>query len=117
SDKELVAELEKLLKTRKIQDLKHDVEEIRSEFNGIFNEELEHKKEEFLAEGGNIIDFKFTSPLKKQFNSLYFDYKEKRNNYYKNLKRDLQTNLDRRWELIEELKGLLSAEENINTTY
>ncbi len=117
SDKELVAELEKLLKTKKIQDLKHDVEEIRSEFNGIFNEELEHKKEEFLAEGGNIIDFKFTSPLKKQFNSLYFDYKEKRNNYYKNLKRDLQTNLDRRWELIEELKGLLSAEENINTTY
>ena len=117
SDKELVAELEKLLKTKKIQELKHDVEEIRSEFNNKFNEELEHQKEAFLAEGGNIIDFHYTTPLKKEFNSLYFDYKEKRNNHYKNLKKDLQSNLDKRWELIEELKGLLSAEENINTTY
>lgn len=117
SEKELVAELDRLLKTKKIQELKHDVEEIRLEFNNKFNEELEHKKEEFLAEGGNIIDFQYTSPLKKEFNSLYFDYKEKRNNHYKTLKNNLQSNLDRRWELIEELKGLLSAEENINTTY
>ncbi|HET8803113.1 MAG TPA: DUF349 domain-containing protein, partial [Aequorivita sp.] len=117
SEKELVAELDRLLKTKKIQELKHEVEEIRAEFNSKFNEELEHKKEEFLAEGGNIIDFHYTTPLKKDFNSLYFDYKEKRNNHYKTLKKDLQSNLDRRWELIEELKGLLSAEENINTTY
>ncbi len=117
SEKELVAELDTLLKTKKIQELKHDVEEIRSEFNAKFNEELEHKKEEFLAEGGNIIDFHYTTPLKKEFNSLYFDYKERRNNHYKNLKKDLQSNIDKRWELIEELKGLLGAEENINTTY
>ncbi len=117
SEKELVAELDKLLKTKKIQELKHDVEEIRSEFNNKFNEELEHKKEEFLAEGGNIIDFHYTTPLKKEFNSLYFDYKEKRNNHYKSLKKNLQSNLEKRWELIEELKGLLGAEENINTTY
>ncbi len=117
TDKELVAELDLLLKTKKIQELKHDVEEIRAEFNSKFNEELEHKKEEFLAEGGNIIDFHYTTPLKKEFNSLYFDYKEKRNNHYKKLKGDLQSNLNKRWELIEELKGLLGAEENINTTY
>lgn len=117
SEKELVAELDTLLKTKKIQELKHDVEEIRSEFNNLFNEELELKKEEFLAEGGNIIDFHYTTPLKKEFNSLYFDYKEKRNSHYKNLKKNLQANIDKRWELIEELKSLLSAEENINTTY
>lgn len=117
SKKELVAALDTLLKTKKIQEIKHDVEEIRAEFNSKFNEELEHKKEEFLAGGGNIIDFHYTTPLKKEFNSLFFDYKEKRNNYYKNLKKDLQSNLEKRWELIEELKGLLGAEENINTTY
>ncbi|WP_313114735.1 DUF349 domain-containing protein [Aequorivita sediminis] len=117
SKKELIAEFENLLNTKKIQDLKHDVEEIRAEFNNQFNEELEHKKEDFLAAGGNIIDFHYTTPLKKKFNSLYFDYKEKRNNYYKSLKKDLQANLDKRWELIEELKSLLGAEENINTTY
>ncbi|GHC54306.1 DUF349 domain-containing protein [Ulvibacter litoralis] len=115
--KQLITELETLLKTKSIQELKHDVEEIRTEFNAKFQDELEHKKEEFLAEGGNIIDFHYSTPDKKTFNSLYFDYKEKRNSHYKNLKMDLQANLDKRNELIEELKGLLNAEENINTTY
>ena len=117
SKKELISEFEKLLQGRKIQDIKAEAEEIRAEFNNKFNEELEHKKEEFLAEGGNIIDFHYSTPLKKEFNSIYFDYKEKRNSHYKNLKKDLEGNLNNRWELIEELKGLLSAEENINTTY
>lgn len=117
SKKELISEFQKLLQGHKIQDIKEEAEEIRAEFNNKFNEELEHKKEEFLAEGGNIIDFHYSTPLKKEFNSLYFDYKEKRNSHYKNLKKDLEGNLNNRWELIEELKGLLSAEENINTTY
>jgi hypothetical protein len=117
SKKELIAELENLLKSKPVHEIKHDVEEIRSEFNAKFNEELEHKKEEFLAAGGNIIDFHYTTPIKKTFNSLYFDYKEKRNAHYKNLKKDLHANLEKRQELIEELKGLLNAEENINTTY
>ncbi|AVI49784.1 DUF349 domain-containing protein [Pukyongia salina] len=117
SKKELVAELKELLNSKQVQQIKNEVEEIRSEFNAKFNEELEHEKEEFLANGGNIIDFHYTTPLKKEFNSLYFDYKEKRNHYYRSLKKDLSANLERRQELIEELKGLLNAEENINTTY
>ncbi|MDX1462449.1 MAG: DUF349 domain-containing protein [Marinirhabdus sp.] len=115
--KELIAALEKLLKNKPVQDIKKDAEDIRTEFNAKFAEELAEKKEEFLAEGGNIIDFHYSTPLKKEFNSLFFDYKEKRNNHYKNLKKDLQANLAKREELIEELKGLLSTEENINTTY
>ena len=115
--KELISELKILLNTKSIQHLKHDVEEIRTEFNAKFQDELAHEKEEFMSNGGNIIDFHYTSPDKREFNSLYFDYKEKRNEHYKNLKKDLQANFLRRNELIEELKGLLNAEENINTTY
>lgn len=117
SKQELIAEFRALLKDGPIQSIKSDVEEIKTEFNAKFDEEVEHKKEEFLAGGGNIIDFHYTTPLKKQFNSIYFDYKEKRNQYYQNLKRDLQENYRTREALIEELKGLLNAEENINTTY
>jgi hypothetical protein len=117
SKKELISELESLLKSKPVQQIKQDVEEIRSEFNAKFNEELEHEKEDFLAGGGNIIDFHYTTPVKKKFNSVYFDYKEKRNEYYKTLKKDLHANLEIRQALIEELKGLLNAEENINTTY
>jgi Domain of Unknown Function (DUF349) len=117
SKKELIAEFKKLLESKPIQSIKSAAEEIRAEFQTKFSEEMEQKKEEFLEEGGNIIDFQYTTPLKQEFNSLYFDYKEKRNNHYKNLKRDLQENLAKRLELIEELKGLLNVEENINTTY
>lgn len=117
SQKELISEMQSLLEIDVIQKIKHDVEEIRSEFNAKFHNELEHEKEQFLADGGNIIDFHYSTPKRKEFNSLYFDYKERRNKHYKNLKKDLQANLVNRNELIEELKGLLNAEENINTTY
>lgn len=117
SKEDLVKELRVLVKNEKIQAIKEHVEEIKTEFNEKFNEEVEQKKEEFLAEGGDIIDFYYSTPLKKEFNSVYFDYKEKRNAHYQNLKKDLQENLNRRLELIEELKGLLNVDENINTTY
>ena len=117
SKTELVAELRTLLKEGNIKDLKHDVEEIKNEFNAQFAEEVAQKKEAFIAEGGNLIDFHYSTPLKKEFSSLYFEYKDKRNAYYSNLKKDLQANLAKRLELIEELKGLLNAEENISSTY
>ncbi|WP_378183926.1 DUF349 domain-containing protein [Aquimarina sp. SS2-1] len=117
SKEELIAELTHLIKNEKIQAIKEHVEEIKTEFNEKFNEEVEQKKDEFLADGGDIIDFYYSTPLKKQFNSVYFDYKEKRNAYYQNLKKDLQANLQKRLDIIEELKGLLNVEENINTTY
>ncbi|SDS42289.1 protein of unknown function [Gillisia sp. Hel1_33_143] len=117
SKEELVKEFEHLVSTQKVQAIKEHVEEIKSEFNAKFDEEVEEKKEDFLAEGGNIIDFHYSTPIKKQFNSVYFDYKEKRNNYYQQLKQDLNKNLNKRLEIVEELKGLLDVEENINTTY
>ena len=117
SKEQLTDELERLLKNEKIQAIKEHVIEIRTEFNAKFDEELEEKKEDFLADGGNIIDFHYSTPLKNRFNSLYFDYREKRNKYYQQLKQDLNANLNKRLEIIEELKGLLDVEENINTTY
>ena len=117
SKEALVEEFEKLLKKEKIQAIKEHIDEIRAEFNAKYEEELEQKKEEFLADGGNIIDFHYSTPLKQKFNSLYFDYKEKRNKYYQQLKQDLNKNLKNRLDIIEELKALIDVEENINTTY
>jgi len=117
SEEELIEEIKLLVTEKPIQSIKNEVEEIREAFNSKFNEELETNKEQFLSEGGNIIDYHYTTPTKKEFNSVYFNYKEKRNHYYANLKKDLQANLQKRKELIEELKGLLNAEESINSTY
>jgi len=114
---QLTDELRLLIKNGSIQNIKNEVEEVKNEFNTKFQLEIAEKKEEFLQEGGNIIDFHYSTPQKKEFNSLYFDYKEKRSIYYKTLKKDLTANLSKRLEIIEELKGLLSVEESINSTY
>ena len=114
---ELVDEFRSLITNFPIQKTKNQVEEIRSVFKSSFKKELEKNKEEFLSNGGNIIEFSYSSPHKKVFNSLFREYKDKVSIYYKELTKDLKANLENRLELIEELKGLLNAEENINTTY
>jgi hypothetical protein len=117
SMEQLVNEFEKLLKHQKVQTIKFHVGEIKSEFDSKFSEILEEKKEEFLNDGGSEIDFYYSSPLKKQFNSLYKEYKNNLKAYYKNLESTLKINLDVRLQIIEEIKGLINVEENINTTY
>ena len=117
SEAQLLATFRDLIKTKEIPAIKDATHALRVEFNKRLDEDLQEQKEAFLAEGGNIIDFHYTTPAKKEFNSILFDYREKRNNYYKNLKRDLHANLKKREAIIEELKGLLNVEENINTTY
>ncbi|HEA30003.1 MAG TPA: DUF349 domain-containing protein [Leeuwenhoekiella sp.] len=116
----LIKEFRHLLSKHKVQAIKEHVNEIRSAFISQFEEEQEEAKEKFLEEGGNIIDFRYYSPLKKEFNTLYFEYRDKRNNYYKNLKKDLNANLEMRNALIEELKELkneVGGEDSINTTF
>jgi hypothetical protein len=113
----LVGELQKLVKNEKIQAIKKHVDGIKYEFDLKFQEFLEHKKEEFVSNGGNEIDFKYNSVTKRQFNEVYSEYREKRNQYYKNLENSLKENLTIRLEIIEELKSLINVEEDINTTY
>ncbi|MCW5515854.1 DUF349 domain-containing protein [Muriicola sp. Z0-33] len=113
----LVGELQRLVRTEKVQAIKKHVDGIKYEFDHKFQEFLDHKKEEFIGKGGNEIDFRYNSVTKRQFNEVYAEYREKRNQYYKNLEQNLKNNLASRLEIIEELKGLVNVEEDINTTY
>ena len=113
----LVGELQKLVKNEKVQAIRKHVDTIKDEFNQKFDEFLEEKKEEFLSNGGNEIDFRYNSIDKKQFNEVYSEYKDKRNQYYKSLEKSHKENLAYRLDLIENLKALVNVEEDINTTY
>ncbi|WP_458629213.1 DUF349 domain-containing protein [Winogradskyella sp. PC D3.3] len=114
---ELTAEMSRLLKNHKVQTISKHVNEIKGEFNAKFSELLDEKKEEFIADGGNEIDFYYTNDTKKEFNSLYKEYKHTINAYYKEREQNLKQNLENRLAIIEEIKGLLSVEENMGTTY
>ncbi len=113
----LVGELQRLVKNEKIQAINKHVSSIKYEFDQKFQEFLEHKKEEFVANGGNEIDFRYNSVAKRQFNEVFGEYREKKDQYYKQLDQNLKSNLKRRLEIIEQLKGLMNVEEDINTTY
>ena len=117
SELELISELKTVLDSKPVNEIKEVVEIIKNEFNSKFQDELEKNKESFLAEGGNIIDFYFTTPEKKEFDTSYYHYKDKRSNYYKNLQKDQKANLIKREEIIEELKSLFNAKENTSTIY
>jgi len=113
----LVGELQRLVKNEKVQTINKHVNSIKHEFDLKFQEFLEHKKEDFIASGGNEIDFRYNSVTKRQFNEVYKEFREKRDNHYRNLEQQLKQNLENRLTLIEELKGLVNVEEDINTTY
>ena len=114
---ELVSELDKLVKNEKVQAIKTHVENLRTEFKSKFDTLLEEKKEEFLNEGGNEIDFYYSSPIQKQFKDVYKEYRNNLNSHYKNIEKSLKDNLSNRLEIIEEIKNLFNVEENINDTY
>ena len=114
---ELVIELEKLVKNEKVQAIKSHVEEIKNEFSDKFNSLLDEKKEDFIAQGGNEIDFKYSTPLKRSFNDAYKEFRSKINSHYKSLEKNLKDNLSNRLEIIEEIKNLTNLDESMNTKY
>jgi len=114
---QLVTEFNTLLKHHKIQTISKHVNEIKGEFNSKYSALLDEKKEDFINDGGNEIDFYYTNDTKKLFNSLYKDYKHSINAYYKERETNLKQNLENRLQIIEDIKGLLNVEENMGTTY
>lgn len=113
----LVIEFEKLLKNEKVQAIKVHVEGIKNEFNIKYNTLLEEKKSEFISDGGDEIDFYYTTPVQKRFKEIYKEYRNKLQEHYKSIEKNLKNNLASKLNIIEELKGLVGLEENINTTY
>jgi hypothetical protein len=109
---ELVASLKKLINNNSIHQIKNQVEVVKSTFNQKFGALLAEKKAAFLADGGNSIDFYFSSPVKSEYNSILGDYKKQRDAYYKNLDKELNENLEKRVQLIENLKDLIDNADN-----
>ncbi|WP_290700172.1 DUF349 domain-containing protein [Lacinutrix sp.] len=113
----LVIELEKLVESQKIQAIKKHVEAIKNEFNEKFNALVEEKKQEFLDQGGNEIDFHYTTPLKRSFNEAYKEYRNKTKAHYKSLENSLKDNLSSRLQIIEDIKALTDLDGTMNTKY
>ncbi|UMB60465.1 DUF349 domain-containing protein [Lutibacter sp. A80] len=107
----LVDELGKLVKEGQVQSINSNVNKIKSIFNLKFGKLLKAEKEKFLAEGGDSIDFQYNNPIKSVYNSILYDFKIKRNKFYAEQEATLNTNLEQKLELIENLKHLIDNAE------
>lgn len=114
---DLVIHFESLLEKENSQNVRDDINLIKNSFNTVFANLIAEKKEKFLAEGGNAIDFNFKSPVKKKFNDLSKVFRERQKSFQKDRSKQLQQNLEIRLQIIEEIKELINAESDINSSY
>jgi hypothetical protein len=114
---ELIKAFETLLKSDNIYNVRNSINQVKTNFNAKFSALISEKKEAFLAEGGNAIDFQYSSPLKKQFNELSKTFRERHQAFQKNRTQELNQNLEIRLQIIEEIKGLINVEGDINSAY
>ena len=113
---ELVVALQNTLSSNPVNKIKDQIEAIKGAFNIRFGTLLAEKKKIFLEEGGNVIDFQFTSAVKGEYNTLLSDYKKQRDAHYNAIDNQMHNNLDKRVQVIESLKNLIENADP-NTMY
>ena len=111
---DLIDELEKLVIEEKIVVVKDAIEQIKSAFLGKYHHYIDDKKKAFYNENPDTIeDFQYNFPLKTKFDQLYNEFREKKNKHFKSLESNLKSNLETRLTIVEEIKNLISQQENI----
>lgn len=104
----LVEELETLVATDQVMSVREHVEEIKKAFLSKFHHFLDEKRDEFHAENPDTTeDFHYSFPLKTKFDTLYNQYRDKKNAHFKSLQNNLKANLENRMAIVEELKNLV----------
>jgi len=114
---ELVEDLQKRIKSEQWFFDDRNIKEIINTFDTKFKLEIQEKKEAFINEGGNEIDFYFKPLYKNTFDQTFREYKKTRRTFFQEREQSQKLNLDRKLEIIESLKELINIDENINTTY
>jgi hypothetical protein len=114
---ELVNALRDLLENNS-RDVKREVEAIKAAFYKKLKEDIELHKKEFIANGGDEDEFvPEDNPYENDIKELLKLYRQQRIEYSRQLEQDKEVNLQLKYEVIEEIKGLIHKEESINKTF
>ncbi|MFY8008240.1 MAG: DUF349 domain-containing protein, partial [Flavobacterium sp.] len=117
SMEQLVAELGDLVVVDKVMSVKDHVEELKKAFLSKYYHFIDEKRDEFHAENPDTTEeFHYHFPLKVKFDQLYSQYRDKKNAHFKSLQNSLQTNLENRLAIVEELKNLVHSQDSIPVT-
>ncbi len=109
---ELTSFLKNIISSEPIQSIKNDVNELKINFNKKFDAYIATEKAKFIEEGGNEIDFHYTTPLKKNFYNVFNEYRDKVKHFYNQKEQERKNNYINKIALIEDLKMLISSSES-----
>lgn len=102
----LIGEAKDLLKNHPARKLREHFSQIRDAAKKIMEEEEAARKEAFVEEGGDSLDFHYDNPARREFNVVYNDFRKQLDTYYKEQEKAQQENLKERLLIIDELKAL-----------
>ena len=119
---ELIAAVKTIVDTAPIQTIKAQIDEAKKIFYDRSNKAYKialdkFKSEQEETEEENQIEFEYNYPHTNDFKSVLKVYKTRRDTFYKNQEKEMKQNLQIKLGLIEELKGLLNAEEKMKETF
>ena len=118
SKEELVATLRLLLDRRTIQEIRKEVETIKSAFYKKHRIEIDDKRKKFLESGGSPEEFQPPpDPLEEEYKELYENYRIRRTEYYKVLEEEKGENLKKKREVIDQIENLINSQESLNRTF
>ncbi|MDM1061879.1 DUF349 domain-containing protein [Empedobacter falsenii] len=102
----LINEAKNLLSKYDVQEIREHFNQIRDAFKAKLEEDEAAKKETFLSEGGDELDFKYETSFRAKFNAVYNDFKNQLAVFHKENEKKESDNLKERLEIIDELKAL-----------
>jgi hypothetical protein len=115
---ELLDLLKVYLSEYPINSLKKQVDGIKSFFYKLHNAEIDSIRNKFIAEGGQEQDFKVEeSPVEITMKELLNEYREKRNELKHTIENNKESNLEAKYEIIENIKELSNSQESLNKTF
>ena len=115
--KSLVNHFEVLLADENWKNRIKKIQELVTFFEHKYKNESLLMKSKHIKKGGDEIDFTFNPEYKIKFDQISKDFKYRKKMLYKERENTQKTNLEKKLKIIEDLKGLINVDQNINNIY
>jgi len=114
----LVIELRNLMQNDDFERIRDDVDAIKINFFRRYRANIEAQKAAFIEAGGDITEFKAEADQNElELRNLLKRYQDIRNEHNKKVDESKESNLLKKYEIIEEIKALINNKESINKTF
>ena len=118
SQLELINAMREVLDNNDNHDIKGEIDTIKSAFYKNLNEDIEKQKKIFIDEGGSEEEFVAEKdPYEYDIKDLLKKFRNIRIEFNKKLELEKEENQKIKYQIIEDIKGLINNEESINKTF